>query len=153
MELTPEQIIAQFLKKEQKILHLGGNTELKTLAEAHSYTNLDKDQIVDFSSIPVGFDYVVMGDILEVIDNPVDLIKHVKNIAKTTVIYEYKHDDDIPPPTDWKKPWQSVGLEYTLTREFDYVNNIFLGYATLHICDVPYNPTEQELKELGNAIR
>lgn len=153
MEMTPEEIIAQFIKPEQRILHIGGSIELEKFSNAHSYTNLNVDQITDLSSIPEGFDYVVMGDILEIIDNPLELIKRVKNVAKTTVIYEYKHDEDSVAKPGWKKPWQSIGLEYNLTREFDYVNNVFLGYATLHICDMPYNPTEKELEELGHAIR
>jgi hypothetical protein len=140
--MTPEQILSQLLKKHQRILHLGGDPELKTLVDAYEYTHVAVEDIGDFTSLPSGFDYVIMSDVLELVEDPVGLVKHVKDLAKTTVIYEYKYDEDCYIGNGWKTPWKTVGLEYTLTRNFDYVNNVFLGYATVHICDMPYTPKE-----------
>lgn len=151
--MTPEQIFSQFIKPNQRILHLGGDPELKELTQAHAYTRLEIGDLTDYANIPEGqYDYVVMSDVLEYVDNPVDLINHVKNLAKTTVVYEFKYDEMEDPNPNWSRIWQTVGLEYTLTRAFDYVNNIFLGYATIHTCEMPYNNTITD-KDHPNAIR
>lgn len=150
--MTPEQIFSQFLKPNQRILHLGGNAELKELAKAHEYTHLTVDQLDDYSNIPPqAYDYVIMSDILELVNDPIELLKHVKDLAKTTIVYEFKYDEmDDPVDPVWSKIWQKIGLEYILTREFDYVNSIFLGHATIHTCEMPYTETD---KEHPDAIR
>lgn len=142
--MTPEQIFSQFLKPDQCILHLGGSTELKKLAQAHEYTHLTVDQLDDYTNIPLqAYDYVVMSDVLELVENPIELLKHVKDLAKTTIVYEFKYDEmDSPVDPSWSKIWQKVGLEFTLTREFDYVNSIFLGHATIHTCEMPFTDKE-----------
>jgi hypothetical protein len=66
-----------------------------------------------------------------------NFIKFIKNLGKTTVIYEFKYDEGCEVKLDWKKPWKTFGLENFLTRQFDYVNSVFLGYATIHICEMP----------------
>lgn len=151
--MTPEQIYSQFLKPNQRILHLGGNAELEDLAKAHEYTHLTLDQLTDFTTIPnSAYDYAIMSDILEQVTDPIELIKHVKNLAKITVIYEFKYDEmDDPIDPSWSKIWQKIGLEFTLTQEFDYVNSIFLGHATIHTCEMPYTKTDD--KEHPDAIR
>lgn len=148
--MSPEQLISQFIKKDQRILQIGGNPELKELAEADTYTYLSVDEMKNIPSQP--YDYAILTEVLELIDNPVELINTVKNLSRSVVIYEYKYDEiDVDPA--WRKPWQSVGLEFSLTRGFDYVNSLFLGYATIHICEMPYTPTESEQKEHPDAIR
>ena len=150
--MTPEQIYSQFLKPNQRILHLGGDPELKQLSQAHEYTQLTLEQLADYANIPNSpYDYVIMSEVLEQVADPLELIRHVKNLAKITVIYEFKYDEmDEPVDPSWNKVWQSIGLEYTLTREFDYVNSVFLGYATIHTCEMPYTQTD---KEQPDAIR
>jgi len=148
--MTPEQLICQFIKKDQRILQIGGDDNLKDLAEADTYTYLSVDQLNVIPAQP--YDYVILTEVLELVDDPVKLINTVKNLSRSVVIYEYKYDDVEIKPT-WRKPWQSVGLEFSLTRGFDYVNSIFLGYATIHICEMPYTTSETEQKEHPNAIR
>jgi hypothetical protein len=151
--MTPEEILSQFLKKDQRILHIGGDPILEKLTEAFRYTRHDIEnfEVGDLSS-EHPYDYVVLSDALELVDNPIELIKQIKNHAKSTIIYEFKYEEmeDIDPA--WKRPWQNVGLEYTVTKEFDFVNTIFLGYATLYTCEMPYNLSETD-KEHPNAIR
>lgn len=151
--MTPEQIFSQFLKPNQRILHLGGDPGLEQLAQAHTYTRLSVEDLVDYANIPTAaYDYVVISDVLELVADPVGLIDHVKNLAKTTIVYEFKYDEmDEPIDPSWSRIWQTVGLEYTLTQRFDYVNNIFLGYATIHTCEMPYTKTNDE--DHPDAIR
>jgi hypothetical protein len=149
--MTPEQIFSQFIKPNQHILHLGGDPELKELTQAHTYTRLEIADLTDYANIPEGpYDYVVLSDVLECIENPVELINHVKNLATHTVIYEFKYEEMENVDPVWSRIWERVGLEFTLTREFDYVNDIFLGYATIHTCKMPYNNKD---KEHPDAIR
>ena len=144
--MTQDEIISQFLKKNQRILHLGcGQKLLKDLAEAHAYTGVDNTESADlqldilkeYTALPSGFDYVIIGEVLEFADNPIDIIEHVRLLAKSTIVYEHKYDEDCVVDPNWKQPWKTLGLENFLTRKFDYVNSIFLGYATLHICEMP----------------
>ena len=153
--MSPEQIVSSLLKKQQKILHIGGDESIKDLMEAYKYTRFEVDQIDQLSSVDDIYDYAIVSDALELIEDPESLIKQIKNQAKCTVIYEYKYDEMEPADVNpaWKQPWKSKGLEFLLSREFDYINNIFLGYATLHICEMPYNPAENEEKEHPDAFR
>jgi hypothetical protein len=82
-----------------------------------------------------------------------DLIKKVKTIAENIVIYEYKFDPGCYNNNEWKKPWLKIGLEYFLGKEFDYVNSIFLGYATIYFCKFPYDKTSDDYRIAENAIR
>lgn len=137
--MTSDEIISQFLKKNQRILHLGcGDQTLKTLAEAHEYTGISiDDTLATFESLPNGFDYIVIGEALEFAENPTEIIDHIRLLSKSTIVYEHKYDEDCVVNPAWKQPWKSVGLENFLTQKFSYVNSIFLGYATLHICEMP----------------
>ena len=76
---------------------------------------------------------------LETIEDPQNLITNVKNLTESVIIYEYKFDEGCYTNDSWNKPWTKVGLEHFLCKEFDYVNNIFLGYSTIHICKYPNN--------------
>lgn len=147
--MTPEQICAQFLDKNKTILHFGSDQRLPQYAEAQGYLQITDPINLDISS---KYDYTVLVDTLELVDDPVSLIKQVKNLSETTVIYEFKYDDEFEVNPEWKQPWKTIGLEFLLTQEFDYVNDIFLGYATIHICKIPYNK-ELDKKEDENAIR
>lgn len=149
--MTPEQIIAPFLKPQQRILHIGGDAELASLASADEYTQIGIEQIDNIPNKP--YEYAVLTEVLELVEDPVALIEKIKNITKSTIIYEYKYDEDCEVKPEWRQAWKSVGLEYTLTRNFDYVNSIFLGYATIHVCELPYNPELDTTKEHPDAIR
>jgi hypothetical protein len=151
--MTEEEIIAQFLKTEKRILQIGGRESLKDLLAHDTFTRLEISDVNDFKNIPAtGFDYIILTDVLELIDNPRELISHVKDLTKSVVIYEYKYDEIESIDPSWRQPWKTVGLEFFLTREFDFVNDLFLGYATLHICELPFTPKPEEL-EHPNAIR
>lgn len=151
--MKPVEIIANFLKKDQRVLHLGGSTDLGPLMSAYTYTHVNVDELNNWDNIPTdSFDYVVLDEVLELVEDPSNLIRFIKNKAKSTVIYEFKYDEDCHVEPEWKQPWKTQGLEFLLTREFDFVNDIFLGYATLHICEMPYNGKPED-KEHPDAIR
>jgi hypothetical protein len=156
--MTSEEIYSQFLKKEKRVLQLGSsNNNLKTLLEPEKFIGVDiipgSDICCDLNNdseidnLPEGFDYVVLAGILECVTDPINLIQKVKNKAKSTIIYEYKYDDGCDVRPHWKKSWQNVGLEFAIKQEFDYINSIFLGYATLHICEMPFNQKEENVNQ------
>ena len=147
--MTPEQICAQFLEKDKKVLHFGSDQKLPQYVELQEYLHLD--DLTSIDELPK-YNYAVLVDTLELVDDPVSLIKQVKNLAETTVIYEFKYDTEFEVNPEWKQPWKTIGLEFLLTQEFDYVNDVFLGYATIHICKMPYN-RELDQREDENAIR
>lgn len=150
--MQPEAIISQFMKKNQNILQIGGpNQDLRGFAEADSFLWIDSNNVGDLADLDKKFDYAVLSDVLELIDEPVELIKQVKNIADEVYIYEFKYDEGCVVQPEWKQPWKKVGLEYTLSFEFDYVNTVYFGYASLHICNTPYNGDEK--KGHPDAIR
>jgi hypothetical protein len=139
LNVTPEEIMAVYLKKDQRILHIGGDPSLGKLTESYDYTRIEISDL-DLDNIPEKpYDYVVLSDALELVDDPLALILKVKNLAKSTIVYEFKYDEYADLDPSWKQPWKSIGLEYNLTREFDWVNNRFFGYATMHTCEMPYN--------------
>lgn len=148
----PDEVIAGFIDKDKQVLHIGTG-ELPNYIAVSSYVVVDPSNVDALILNKDQFDYVILTDILELIDDPKELISKVKNLAKTTIIYEFKYDsiENINP--NWKQPWKSVGLEFFLGQQFDYVNNIFLGFATLHTCEQPYNPRPTEDKEHPDAIR
>ena len=151
VDMTPEEIFHSFIDKEKKILHLGGDAKLKELTQASEYTRIEIADIKDFADLPSGFDYVVLSDVLEYVEDPIALIAHVRNLATNTIVYEFKYDDpDWILSDDWRMPWKRLGLEFKLSQNFDYINDVFLGYATLHICHTPYNG---ENEKVLNAIR
>ena len=151
--MKPEEILSQFLKKEKRILHLGGDSSLKDLTDADQYTQVQISSANDLEKIEnTGFDYVILSDVLELVEDPQEVIKQAKNMAKSTIIYEFKYDEDCVVDPSWKQTWKTVGLEFFLTREFDWVNDIYLGYATIHICEMPYNGGLLD-KETPDAIR
>lgn len=148
--MTAEEIYCQFLKTHKRILHLGSaNSKIKNLINPDYYVGIDIlpgseiccDLNKDHDQIPEGFDYVLIAGVLEHVDDPCNLINSVKEKGKITLIYEYKYEDT--NKDGWKNPWKSIGLESFLTREFDYVNSIFLGYATIHLCEMPRIPREE----------
>jgi len=149
---TPEQNIAHLLETGKKILHVGGDISLSTLLSNTEYHRLEISEISKIEDIDSDFDYIIFSDVLELIDDPQSLINLSKNKTKETVIYEFKYDENCIVDPSWKQSWKTVGLEYFLSKEFDYVSSIFLGYATVHICSTPYNQNDTE-REILNAIR
>ena len=153
--MTSEEIYSQFLKKHKRILHIGAaNSNLASLMEADEYVGVDilagstiqLDVNTSIEQIPKGFDYLILAGVLEHLDNPVKLIEDLKYHAKSTIVYQinYDHYDEIKP--EWRQVWKNVGCEYTLTKNFDYVNNIFLGYATVNICEMPFTEKEDRVQ-------
>lgn len=137
---TPEQIFCSFIEKNKKILHIGGDSSLTDLVEPSEYRQLSLEDIKDIKNIPSGYDYIVVSDALEYLDDPVQFIRDIKSLAKKYLIFEFKYDDpDWILDPNWKRPWSRIGLEYTLSRNFDYLNQIFLQHGTIHICHTPYN--------------
>lgn len=147
-----DEVISNFLEKDKKILYVGTRTtdiinkEL-TPSELHF---LDKDSfpLSDNVLVPDKLDYIIITDILELVDNPKDVISQLKWKSEQVIVYEFKHLEDCETNAEWKKPWLTVGLENILTWEFDYVRSIYLGYATAYFCSGPNSiPPEQLNKE------
>lgn len=153
--MTPEEIYSQFMKDDTSVLHLGcGKKTLKELRSFEQYVgvglNEEADLNIDLNTslddIPGNFDYVVLDTILEVVNEPLELIKAAAKRGKMMVIYEFKYDEEddynlVQP--HWKTPWKNTGLEYFLTQQFDWVNSVFMGHATLHMCTTPIGLDEQ----------
>jgi hypothetical protein len=149
-KISPEKIILNFLEEEKTILYLGDSCELDNEVDSSLYKRINENNVGD---IDEKFDYAILTEILEKVDDPRNLISSIKNITDTVVIYEYKFDDGCYNNDEWKKPWTKIGLEYFLEREFDYVNSIFLGYATIYFCKFPYNKELDTDRIKENAIR
>jgi hypothetical protein len=143
--MEPISIIDRFIKKDQKIIHFGKDSkELLTSSTPTEYTSilLTENFLEEINSVKNNYyDTVIIDELLETISCPQELIKSIRAIGKTTCIYEFKYDDDCIVKDYWLQPWKEFGLEFFLTREFDYVNSVFLGYATLHICEMPHDET------------
>lgn len=140
--MTPQEIYSQFLKPDQKILHLGcGDRSLEKLSDPDDYYGVEFSSIndlnldVDFSN---DFDYVVLDEILELVDNPLELIKNVKYLGETIVLWEIKYEHYENLDKKWKKPWANTPLNFFIEQNFDYTQQIFLGYATIHFCSMPF---------------
>lgn len=132
-KILPEEILSNFLEKDKEILYIGN---------LNYFDNCDRigsDNLNLLDSLDKKYDFCVLTDILEIVDNPQEIIKKVKYNSETTIIYEFKFDDGNYSDKDWKKPWTKIGLEFFLGREFDYMNSVYLGYATIHICKLPYD--------------
>lgn len=140
--ITPEEVLSALVPKEKTILHIGGDPSLATLTSATKYTRIELSEL-DKIGTESGFDYVVLSDVLELVDDPIGLIKQVKRLATATIIYEYKYDEGCKVRPEFKKPWETIGLAYNISFNYDFHNCVFLGYATVHTCDTPYDaPTE-----------
>jgi hypothetical protein len=143
-QTTPEEVLAVLLEHNKTILQIGGTERLNSLLPNSGYHHIKSDE-VDSVTIPEEkFDYIILTDVLELVDDPKSLIKKFKNTGKSLVIYEFKYDEHCKVEANWKQPWKSVGLEYFLSQEFDYLNSVFLGYATVHTCDTPFERAEEE---------
>lgn len=151
--VIPEKIVSNFLEKESKVLYLGESNYFDENEVFSECKKIEPEKIIELGKIEEKFDYVIFTEILETVDNPQDLILNVKNIGKTIIIYEYKFDEGCYNNDEWKRPWTKVGLEYFLGKEFDYINNIFLGYATIHICKFPYDKSLDKNRIEEYAIR
>lgn len=154
--MTPQEIYSGFLKSEGEVLHLGcGDASLKTILNPSKYIGVDLTEQADvkldlnikenYVRLPKDFDYVVLDKVLEEVDDPEALIKYAGKLGTMIVVHEFKYDEDDYSHVQehWKKPWSLRGLEGFLTDHYDWVNNYFLGYATVHLCTTP----NQLLKE------
>lgn len=138
-DISAEQIVSNFLDKEKKVLYIGESNDLENQLDCIFYKKISQKNIEEIKTINEKYDYVILTEVLETIENPQNLITNVKNLTESVVIYEYKFDEGCYSNNTWNKPWTKVGLEHFLCKEFDYVNNIFLGYATIYICKYPNN--------------
>lgn len=142
---TPEEVLAGFLEPKQRILHIGGDPKLERLLDASEYVRIETADINNVLEIPTGFDVTIISDTLELVDNPVELVCKIRDSAKEIVIYEFRYDNpDWILSKDWKTPWRNQSLEWILNREFSYIHNIFLGYATVNICKMPIDKEKEE---------
>jgi len=147
-----DEIISQLVNKNEKILYVGQPNDVIQHALSPSFfQTISALEIpaLNTADLPTDFNTLIFSDILELVDNPRELISKLKWCSNNTLIYEFKHDylESINP--DWKFPWKDVGLENILTWEFDYVRSLYLGYATVYFCNGPnkYSP-----EELANSL-
>lgn len=145
--MTPQEIYSQFLKPYQKILHLGcGDKTLQNLCNPDKYVGLSINECNDITTLKNldnDFDYVVIDEVLELINSPTELIENSKTLGKTIFIWEIKYDFYEPIDKDWKQPWKKIPLGKIVEDNFDFVNQIFLGYATMHFCSFPIQNKEE----------
>lgn len=138
-KISPEQIVSNFLDKEKTLLYIGNHNNLENELNASKCKKIDQKNVDQIEDVSEKYDYILLTEILETIDDPQRLIVKIKNLAEVVIIYEYKFDEGCYTNNNWNKPWTKVGLENFLCREFDYINNIFLGYSTIYICKYPNN--------------
>jgi hypothetical protein len=144
-----DEIVSQFIEKDKKILYVGTPVAdiFKSQTTPSELHVLDDKSFTDLehSNFPKELDYVVFTDVLELVDNPKEVISKLKWNSKQVIVYEFKHYEDAKDVNPaWKKPWTQVGLENLLTWEFDYVRSLYLGYATIYFCESP-NDIKPEL--------
>jgi hypothetical protein len=150
--MNRDEIICQYIEKNKKILYIGTPCDDIIKKEATpselQVLNASSFPATDETSVSKDFDYIIFTDALELVDNPKDLITALKYNSNNVIVYEFKYDymDDID--STWKKPWLKVGLEHILTWEFDYVQSIYLGYATLYLCNGPNSISPTTLEEM-----
>lgn len=143
--LSSSQISSIVIEPNKKILHLGcGEQELKSLVNPSVYVGVDLKEPADLilnvettDELPKDFDYVVVAGLLEQVENPIEVIKKIKSLAKTVVILESKYTEDYIKPY-WKKHWNDIGLEWHLQQIFEYHRSIYLGHTTVHECKEKY---------------
>lgn len=137
--ISAEEIVSNFLDGQKKVLYIGESNDLENQLDYILYKKISQKNIEEIKTIDEKYDYVILTEVLETIEDPQNLITNVKNLTESVIIYEYKFDEGCYTNDSWNKPWTKVGLEHFLCKEFDYVNNIFLGYSTIHICKYPNN--------------
>lgn len=134
--MNHDEIISNYIPNKKRVVYLGDPDPIleknidPVFFESISYK--EKEKILTLDQPP---EIIILSECLELSDDPLEIISFVKNKADTVIVYEFKHYENEPSNPDWKLPWLSVGLENKLSWEFDYVNSIYLGYATLYICE------------------
>lgn len=143
-----EEIISTFLETDQRILYIDNtNINYQDVFKTKYYIHHKLDDI-NFNKIPTDFNglkfqYIILTEILELIDNPTALIKHCKNLTENLIILEIKYDYFPKTNDNWKIPWKNFGLANLLNQEFSYIHEIFLGYATIYFVKDPYEPEKE----------
>lgn len=156
--MSPQEIYSPFIQEAKKILHvsefqtdirnfLPSETELTTLGSFETADiPAELSDLDTYRNIVDQYDFIVLDEILETVKDPVSIIQILKNKTKNLLVYEFKYlemeQKDVK--SSWNCPWKTVGLEFVLSREFDFLNSIFLGYATIHLCKIPYNEKIEE---------
>lgn len=140
--ITKEETLIQWIKKEKRILHIGDYNEiLKVQTAAEVYDNVAINDVyhdLEFRVKPeIKYHYAILNEALELVDDPVKLIKDCSTISKTVILIEQKYDVPSMLKPEWKKPWLNTGLEWNLNLIFDYINSIYLMYHSIHICEIP----------------
>lgn len=143
--MSPEEIISPFIENYKKILYFGKNqNSFKTLpsVEIDSVSSISE---IETLSIDIQYDCVIVTNLIEAIESPFDVFIKLKPLSRDLVIFENKYDhiDEIDP--FWKQHWKTNSLEWFLNQHYNYINNIFLGYATVHICKEPYDREKESI--------
>jgi hypothetical protein len=142
-----DEIISQLVEKNRKTLYIGTPDAIvaQTLTEDF-FQSIDPTTATDsqIQNIAKDFHTIIFSDILEIVDEPRQLISQIKWHTQSAIVYEFKYDHMEFIDEKWKQPWKRTGLENILTWEFDYVRSIYLGYATVYFCEGPnkYSPEE-----------
>lgn len=159
--MNHSETLSLILTKDQSILHFSFEEErLDKYQEFKNYKTIGSSLDSDIKIYPdsdlsqellSGYDLVLLSSYLEILEDPVKLIKQVKNLAETICIYEYKYElmNHVNPL--WKKHWIKIGLTWNLQQNFDFINELYLEEATLHTCKIPYTQDENQKKVLENA--
>jgi hypothetical protein len=142
-----DEIIAQLAEKNQRLLYAGTPNDVIAETLIPSFFQVVSSTDTEYSEIANDFDTVIFSDILEIVDDPRQLIAQLKWHAKSSIIYEFKYDHMDAIDESWKTPWKNIGLEHILTWEFDYVKSVYLGYATVYFCEGPNKYTPEEISK------
>jgi hypothetical protein len=141
--MTPEEIIVPFVENPNKILYFGNNNSIVELLKSSQITTVNSLEELKKLEPDTLFDCAIVSNNIELIEDPLEVLSFIKKLTAELMVYENKYD--LMPEVDatWKQHWKTISLEWFLTQNYDYINNIFLGYATLHRCKQPFNKEEQ----------
>lgn len=147
-----DDVISNLIPENSSIAYVG--VPQHSLA-SRVITSVDINNITDewISNISPETDYIVMAEVLELLDDPASLIKSVKKTAKNILVYEFKHYENSTVDPRYKTPWLTKGLENLLSWEFDLVRSIYLGYATVYVCEGPNFLTPEQLAGVAPLSR
>lgn len=146
--ILEEEFLANILSNDQSILHLKhSEKKFNEFVSYKNYVSIGKDKdcdiiVEDFNDNFLSYletkpDVFVMGHVLELVDDPKELITANRQNAEQTVIFEFKYDEIENIPPEWKTPWKNIGLAHFLYSQFDWINEIFLNGVTVYTCQDP----------------
>ncbi len=144
-----DEIISQFIKKDEKVLYIGNPTDIIEKSATPSVFQIIDPLVtnINVTELSKDFDTVIFAETLELVDDPRAVINQFKWFSGSAIVYEFKYDHMETIDLTWKQPWKNTGLENILTWEFDYVRSLYLGYATIYFCEGPNKYTPNEIGE------